>query len=76
MANIRKAKKRINITADAEVEKLLTRSAKRDNIPVTSKAAELLRLALELEEDVALASLAEKRLLKKERFVSHEKAWQ
>ena len=70
-----KTKKRINITADADVEAALISSAKRDRMPVTSKAAELLRLALELEEDVALTSLAEKRLSQKARFLPHEKVW-
>lgn len=68
-------KKRINITADADVEAALIRSAKRDKLPVTTKATELLRLALELEEDVVLGFLANERFSKRERYLSHEKAW-
>lgn len=70
-----KTKKRINITADSDIEEALVRSAKRDRMPVTTKAAELLRLALELEEDIALTSLAKKRLSKKVHFIPHEKVW-
>lgn len=68
-------KKRINITADIDVEAALVRSAKRDKLPVTTKAAELLRLALELEEDIALGSLASERLSQRTRYIPHERVW-
>ena len=68
-------KKRINITANADIEEILTRSARRDKLPVTTKAAHLLRLALELEEDLALSALANERLVMKSRYLSHEQAW-
>lgn len=66
---------RINITADKDLEHALTRVARRDKMPVAAKAAELLRLALELEEDLLLAQIAGERATKKVRFVSHERAW-
>ena len=69
-------KHRINITADKDVEKALIRSAKRDGIPTASKAANLLRIALELEEDLAWAELADQRLSEKNiKWVSHKMAW-
>ena len=69
-------KRRINITADQDVEKSLLAAAKRDRIPVAAKASELLRLALELEEDLALGVLAEERLSnKKIKWVSHKEVW-
>lgn len=68
-------KTRINITADADVEEALRRSAKRENMPVAAKAAEFLRLALEIEEDLMLASVADQRFKSSRRFMSHEKAW-
>ena len=69
-------KRRINITTDRDVEKSLFAAAKRDRVPVASKAAELLRLALELEEDLALNALAEERLFnKKIKWVSHKETW-
>jgi len=69
-------KRRINITTDQDVEKSLMAAAKRDRVPVAAKAAELLRLALELEEDLALNALVEERLSgKKIRWVSHKEVW-
>jgi hypothetical protein len=70
-----KNKKRINITADKEVETALLHAAKRDGIHVTTKATQLLRLALELEEDIALASIANARLASSAKYISHESAW-
>jgi len=68
-------KKRINITADIDVESALLRAAKRDKVPVASKAADLLRLALEIEEDSYFATLASRRLGEKVKYLSHEKVW-
>ena len=68
-------KKRINISIPQDVEKMLGKLAKRDNMPQATVAAGLLRLALELEEDQVWGALAEKRDTKGARFVSHEKAW-
>lgn len=68
-------KQRINITADKKMESALKLVAKRDGVPTASKATELLTLALELEEDIALASLADGRSAKRIQFISHESAW-
>ncbi len=69
-------KTRINITADRDVKKSLVAAAKRDGMPTASKAAELLRLALELEEDLALSDLADSRLTgKKIKWLSHRQVW-
>ena len=69
-------KHRINITADKDVEKALIRSAKRDGVPTASKAANLLRIALELEEDLAWTELVEKRGSQKNvRYLTHKQAW-
>ena len=69
-------KPRINITADKDVERSLVAAAKRDGVPMAAKAAELLRLALELEEDLALGQIAEERLRSKNiKWVSHKAAW-
>lgn len=69
-------KKRINITADADIEKALVLAAKRDKLPVTTKAAELLRLALELEEDIIFGAIANKRLSQKVKYITYEKFWE
>ena len=69
-------KTRINITADKDIERSLVAAAKRDGVPMASKAVELLRLALDLEEDLALSSIADERLADKNiRWISHQKAW-
>ncbi|MDO8593986.1 MAG: hypothetical protein Q7R93_00530 [bacterium] len=68
-------KQRINITADAEMESLLRNAAKRDKMSVSSKAVELIRFALELEEDLYFGKIAEKRAKEKVTYVSHERAW-
>ncbi len=68
-------KKRINISMESGLEKMLSGIAKRDHVPQATKATELLRIAIEIEEDQAWANFAEKRDKKDARFVSHKKAW-
>jgi hypothetical protein len=68
-------KRRINITADADVEAALKLVAERDGVPMATKAAELLRNALELEEDLALGAIAEERERAHVKFISHEEFW-
>lgn len=68
-------KKRINISIPDSVQKALSKLAYRDQVPQATKAAELLRTALEYEEDVVLDALATKREKKKAGFVSHDNAW-
>ena len=69
-------KQRINISVDSDMSDALTRAAKRDKVPLATKAAEFLRRALELEEDLVLAYVANNRLAEKIKYVSHKKAWQ
>ncbi|MEQ1499913.1 MAG: hypothetical protein ABL917_00895 [Parcubacteria group bacterium] len=69
-------KHRINITADKDIEKALISSAKRDGVPTASKAADLIRLALDIEEDVFFGNLASERLsAKNTKWVSHKNTW-
>ncbi|MDO8572328.1 MAG: hypothetical protein Q7S11_00995 [bacterium] len=68
-------KKRINISMERELEEMLSRIAKRDRVPQATKATELLRIALEIEEDQVWAEVAQKRDKKGARLVSHKKAW-
>lgn len=68
-------KKRINLSIGSDVEKMLGMLAKRDRVPEATKATELLRIALEIEEDQIWATITEKRDKKGARFISHEKAW-
>lgn len=69
------AKKRINISVSKLIEKAVERLASRDEMPVASKAAELLSLAIDLEEDQVWDSIASKRDTKDAKYVSHKKAW-
>jgi predicted DNA-binding protein len=69
-------KKRINISVSKEVENALSALAKRDQVPLATKAEALLQMALELEEDISLVSSAEPRLMKGGRIIAHDEAWQ
>lgn len=68
-------KTRINVTISPDIERVLLRVAERDSVPAATKAAHLIRLALEIEEDEAWDALARKRDTAKARFVSHRHAW-
>ncbi len=68
-------KNRINISVSKEVDRALTALAKRDCMPLATKASELLNLALELEEDSAWDILARQRDTKGVRFLTHEEVW-
>ena len=68
-------KQRINITVEPDMGEALLASARQDKVPVASKAHDLLRLALEIEEDLAWAKLVNHRLKMKGTIVSHKKTW-
>ena len=68
-------KTRINVSMSYDVEKSLIALAKRDQVPHATKAGELLRQALEIEEDRVLDSVASERDRGRAKFVSHKAAW-
>ena len=68
-------KKRINISVSGPLEKALEKLARRDQVPEATKAAELLQVAIELDEDQIWDTIASFRDTKKAKFVSHKKAW-
>ena len=68
-------KKRINISVSRELDTILGRLAKRDQMPQATKAEHLLMRALELEEDEILNFIAESRDRTGAKFISHEEAW-
>jgi hypothetical protein len=68
-------KKRIHISVSREVEKALSVLAKRDQVPTATKAAELLRLGMEVDEDVLLEEVARGRYETSKRFLSHKRVW-
>lgn len=68
-------KTRINISLSESVQDSLIKLARRDRIPIASKAARLLEIALELEEDQVWDTIAQKRDTARAKFLSHDKAW-
>lgn len=69
------AKKRINITVDDDVYEALERlSGKRDQ-SVASVGLRLIEEALEYQEDLYFARVADERLAGKEQRINHDKAW-
>lgn len=65
-------KKRIQITLNPEAEKFISAISKRDKLPVGTKAAQLIEMALEIEEDAYWGKMAEERLKNTKTFYSHE----
>jgi hypothetical protein len=57
------------------MELALKSAAKRDRVSIASKAVELLRLALDIEEDFALSTIARKRDAHGVKFLAHNKIW-
>jgi hypothetical protein len=68
-------KRRLNITLAPDVEKLITEIAKRDRVPEATKISELLRVSLVMEEDKAFSVLAEARLKKQGKKLTHREVW-
>lgn len=68
-------KTRINVSLSYDVERSLIALAKRDQVPHATKAAELLRQALEIEEDQVFDTIAKVRDHAQAKFVAHNVAW-
>lgn len=66
---------RINLTVPKEINKILFQLAKRDQMSVSTKTLDLLKQAMEVEEDKVWIKIAEEREKKGGRSISHEKAW-
>ena len=69
---LNKTKKRISITPDRQMAWALKSSAKMDGMQITTKATMLLRLALELEEDLLWAKIAEERRASSTKMLSYD----
>ena len=70
------AKKRINITVGDDVYKALERlSGKRDQ-SVAGVGLSLIEEALEYQEDLYFARVADERIARKEKRVGPDKAWE
>lgn len=68
-------KTRINISLSDDVNDALAKLAHRDRVPQATKAARLLEIALELEEDQVWDVIAKKWDVRNARYLSHHKAW-
>ncbi len=68
-------KQRVNLTMPAHINRSLSAAARRDRTTIAAKALDLVRVALELEEDAALLSLAEIREKGGGKNIPHAKAW-
>lgn len=68
-------KKRINVSISKDLDEALSTAAKRDGVPEATKAAELLRLGLEIDEDMLLEQIASERYQTAKRFLSHKAVW-
>ena len=66
---------RIQVMLDHETSGLLTNFAAQQQRSVSATAAELIREALELHEDILLSKHADERLTSTKKWVSHKDAW-
>lgn len=68
-------KKRVNISLSRNMEDVLSGLARRDKVPEATKVVELLRIALEIEEDVFFDKRAGDRLKTMNKTQSHDEVW-
>jgi predicted DNA-binding protein len=68
-------KKRVNITVTDEVYEALGRLANERGQPVAGVGASLIEQALERQEDVYFSRVADRRLGRREKRITHQKAW-
>lgn len=68
-------KTRLNIILSPEMETAIDQLAERDRISRAGKAAQLLLIALEIEEDRLWDEIAKKRDVRGAKFMPHKKAW-
>jgi len=68
---------RINVVLEKPLYQSIERLASRDGISLSLKVRDLVREALEIEEDIVLAGLAESRelTLTKAKALRHDEAW-
>ncbi|MCB9805661.1 hypothetical protein H6775_00710 [Candidatus Nomurabacteria bacterium] len=69
-------KRRLNITLSPDLEEAVKLLAERDQVPEATKISELLKSAIEIEEDASLLKIAEKRLKEKDaKYFKHNDFW-
>lgn len=65
----------MNVSLPRDVERGVIALARHDQVPHATKAAELIGIGLEIEEDAALAAIAESRDTNNVRWLTHEEVW-
>jgi metal-responsive CopG/Arc/MetJ family transcriptional regulator len=68
---------RINVVLEKPLYQTIERLASREGISLSLKVRDLVRVALEIEEDIALTDLAEarERALPKAKSLRHDEVW-
>ncbi|MBM4135695.1 MAG: toxin-antitoxin system, antitoxin component [Nitrospira sp.] len=68
---------RVNVVLETPLYNSVEHLAKRDGVSLSLKVRDLIKEALEMEEDVALAVLAEKRerTFSKTKSLKHDEVW-
>ena len=69
------AKKRVNITVDDRTYEALERLSRQRDQSVAGVGLSLVEEALEHQEDLHFSRIADERLGRKQKRVSHKKAW-
>lgn len=69
---------RVNVVLEKPLYEAARRLARRDGMSVSSKVRDLVREALEVEEDIALGAWAERRerTFESARALTHQQVWQ
>lgn len=68
-------KTRINISVSKGTEKALADLARQDHIPVATKTLEIIEDWLEMQEDMAFARIADRRMRAGGKYINHEEVW-
>ena len=68
-------KPRLHISLSKPEEQFLTALAKRDQVPRATKASQLVRAAMEIEEDFALSKIAMERDVPGAKWMTSEAFW-
>jgi hypothetical protein len=68
---------RVNVVLERPLYNNMERLAERDGVSLSLKARDLIKEALEIEEDIALAHLAETRekSFHKKKALKHDEVW-
>ena len=69
-------KKKINLTVDNKTYSALELLSGKTQQKISTVSLNLIRQALELEEDLCFSKIADTRLSQKQKRMSHKKAWE